>query len=94
MRVVLDRDNKLVATLGDGQYSQDDWNKIRTQERETFVPGKIPLSAQRLLRPRREHFRGGMGRGRQGYETSQSWLEVAERNSKQELLLQRTCACS
>ena len=39
--VVLDRDNKLVASLGDGQYSQDDWNKIRTQERETFVPGKF-----------------------------------------------------
>ena len=39
--VVLDRDNKLVATLGDGQYSEDDWNKIRTRERETFVPGKF-----------------------------------------------------
>jgi hypothetical protein len=39
--VVLDRDNKLVATLGDGQHSQDDWNKIRIRQRETFEPGKF-----------------------------------------------------
>jgi hypothetical protein len=39
--VVLDRDNKLAATLGDGQYSQDDWNKIRIRQRETFEPGKF-----------------------------------------------------
>ena len=39
--VILDRNNKLVATLGDGQYSEDGWRKLRLRERTAFVPGKF-----------------------------------------------------
>ncbi len=38
---LMDRDNKVVAHLGDGDYSEADWRKIRTQTRGQFTPGKF-----------------------------------------------------
>jgi hypothetical protein len=73
--VVLNRDNKLVATLGDGQYSQGDWNKIRTRERNTFLPGKFICPHSACFDHTGNIFVVEWRRGRQGYETSQSWVE-------------------
>jgi hypothetical protein len=39
--VVLDRNNKVIATLGDAGYTQEDWMKVRAQDRATFPPGKF-----------------------------------------------------
>jgi hypothetical protein len=38
---LMDKDNKVIAHLGDGEYSQQDWSKLRTQERDKFTPGKF-----------------------------------------------------
>lgn len=40
--VILDGDNKVAATLGNGDYStQEDWYKARQQARDTFIPGRF-----------------------------------------------------
>jgi hypothetical protein len=39
--VVLDRQNKVVATLGDSEYSREDWGQVRNQSPGTFVPGRF-----------------------------------------------------
>lgn len=40
--VILDRGNKVAATLGNGDYStQEDWYKARQQARDTFIPGRF-----------------------------------------------------
>src|SRR5260370_3866199 len=33
--------NKVMSHLGDGAYSQQDWGKLRTQERDKFTAGKF-----------------------------------------------------
>ena len=38
---LMDQNNKVVAHLGDGAYSQQDWGKLRTQERDKFTAGKF-----------------------------------------------------
>ena len=38
---LMDKDNKVIAHLGDGEYSQQDWSRLRTQERDKFTPGKF-----------------------------------------------------
>ena len=38
---VLDRKNNVVASLGDGEYSNKDWSSVRTQAPGTFVPGRF-----------------------------------------------------
>jgi len=40
--VILDKDNKVAASLGNGDYSnQEDWYKARQQARDTFKPGRF-----------------------------------------------------
>jgi len=39
--VILDRQNKVVATLGESEYSREDWSKVRNQSPGTFVPGRF-----------------------------------------------------
>ena len=39
--VVLDRSNKVVASLGEGEYSKDDWDFARNQAPGTFAPGRF-----------------------------------------------------
>jgi hypothetical protein len=38
---ILDRTNKVVARLGEGQYSTEDWATVRVQAPGTFVPGRF-----------------------------------------------------
>jgi hypothetical protein len=39
--VVLDRGNKVVASLGEGEYSNKDWSTVRNQAPGAFVPGRF-----------------------------------------------------
>jgi hypothetical protein len=39
--VILDRKNNVVATLGEGEYSRQDWSTVRNQPAGTFVPGRF-----------------------------------------------------
>lgn len=39
--IVLDRKNNVVASLGEGEYSKDDWSAVRNQVPGTFVPGRF-----------------------------------------------------
>lgn len=40
--VILDKANKVAATLGNGDYSTDqEWRKAREQARDTFIPGRF-----------------------------------------------------
>ena len=38
---ILDRQNKVVASLGEGEYSKQDWSTVRNQAPGTFVPGRF-----------------------------------------------------
>jgi hypothetical protein len=38
---ILDRANKVVASLGEGEYSNKDWSTVRNQAPGTFVPGRF-----------------------------------------------------
>ena len=39
--VVLDRQNHVVASLGEGEYSKEDWSTVRNQAPGTFMPGRF-----------------------------------------------------
>ncbi len=39
--IVLDRENKVVATLGEAEYSREDWSTVRNQAPGTFIPGRF-----------------------------------------------------
>jgi hypothetical protein len=39
--VILDRNNAVVATLGEGEYSKQDWSTLRNQPTGKFVPGRF-----------------------------------------------------
>jgi hypothetical protein len=39
--VVLDRKNNVVANLGEGEYSKQDWTIVRNQAAGTFAPGRF-----------------------------------------------------
>jgi len=39
--VILNAENKIVASLGEGEYSKDDWKTVRNQAPGTFVPGRF-----------------------------------------------------
>ena len=39
--IILDRQNKVVATLGEGEYSKTDWSTVRNQAPGTFAPGRF-----------------------------------------------------
>lgn len=39
--IILDRKNNVVASLGEGEYSNKDWNTVRNQTHGTFVPGRF-----------------------------------------------------
>ena len=39
--VILDRNNKVVATLGEGEYSKQEWSAVRNQGPGTFSPGRF-----------------------------------------------------
>jgi hypothetical protein len=39
--VILDRKNNVIATLGEGEYSKQDWSTVRNQAAGTFVPGRF-----------------------------------------------------
>jgi hypothetical protein len=39
--VILDRQNKAVASLGEGEYTSKDWATVRRQAPGTFVPGRF-----------------------------------------------------
>jgi hypothetical protein len=39
--IILDRKNKVVATLGESEYSREDWSTVRNQAPGTFVPGRF-----------------------------------------------------
>jgi len=38
---ILDRTNNVVASLGNGEYSNKDWSTVRNQGPGTFVPGRF-----------------------------------------------------
>ena len=38
---ILDRTNQVVASLGEGEYSNKDWSTVRNQASGTFVPGRF-----------------------------------------------------
>ena len=39
--VILDRKNDVIASLGEGEYSKQDWASLRNQAAGTFVPGRF-----------------------------------------------------
>jgi len=39
--IVIDRKNNVVATLGESEYSREDWSAVRNQAPGTFVPGRF-----------------------------------------------------
>jgi hypothetical protein len=39
--VIIDRRNNVVARLGEGEYSRQDWSTVRNQSPGTFVPGRF-----------------------------------------------------
>jgi hypothetical protein len=39
--IILDRKNNVVASLGQGEYSNKDWGTARNQSPGTFVPGRF-----------------------------------------------------
>ena len=39
--VVLDRRNNVIVSLGEGEYSKQDWDTVRNQGRGTFTPGRF-----------------------------------------------------
>jgi hypothetical protein len=39
--VILDRKNDVVASLGDGEYSKQDWSTVRNQAFGKFMPGRF-----------------------------------------------------
>ena len=39
--IILDRQNAVVASLGDQEYSNQDWSTVRNQAPGTFVPGRF-----------------------------------------------------
>jgi hypothetical protein len=39
--VILDRKNHVVASLGESEYSREDWSTVRNQSPGTFVPGRF-----------------------------------------------------
>jgi hypothetical protein len=39
--IILDRKNNVVATLGESEYSREDWSTVRNQAPGTFVPGRF-----------------------------------------------------
>src|SRR5579863_8579061 len=39
--IILDRNNKVVASLGDGEYSNKEWSTIRNQPPGTLTPGRF-----------------------------------------------------
>jgi hypothetical protein len=39
--IILDRKNSVVATLGESEYSRDEWSTVRNQLPGTFVPGRF-----------------------------------------------------
>ena len=39
--IILDRQNAVVASLGDQEYSNQDWTTVRNQAPGTFVPGRF-----------------------------------------------------
>ena len=39
--IILDRKNKVVATLGESEYSREDWSAVRNQAPGTFTPGRF-----------------------------------------------------
>jgi hypothetical protein len=39
--IILDRQNAVVATLGEQEYSNQDWGAVRNQAAGTFVPGRF-----------------------------------------------------
>jgi hypothetical protein len=39
--VILDRKNNVVVTLGEGEYSKQDWGTVRNQAPGTFAPGRF-----------------------------------------------------
>jgi len=41
--VILDRGNEVVASLGEGEYSRQDWSTVRNQAAGTFVPGRLSV---------------------------------------------------
>lgn len=38
---LMDKDNKVIAHLGDGGYTEPEWRKIRALTRDQFTPGKF-----------------------------------------------------
>ena len=39
--MILDRKNNVVASLGEGQYTSDDWKTVRNQAPGTFAAGRF-----------------------------------------------------
>jgi hypothetical protein len=39
--IILDQKNNVVASLGEGDYSRDDWSTVRNQAPGAFVPGRF-----------------------------------------------------
>jgi hypothetical protein len=39
--IILDRKNDVVASLGESEYSREDWSTVRNQAPRTFIPGRF-----------------------------------------------------
>jgi hypothetical protein len=39
--IILDRQNRVVANLGEGEYSKQEWSTVRNSAPGTFAPGRF-----------------------------------------------------
>lgn len=39
--IILNRENKVISVLGEGEYSREDWSTVRNQAHGTFAPGRF-----------------------------------------------------
>ena len=67
---LMDRNNQVITHLGDDSASQVERHPHAYPR--PFHARQIRLPARRLLRPRRQYLRSGMGRSRPGHQAAQS----------------------
>ena len=68
---LIDKNNQIVAHLGDSNAGVAGTTRCARETARVVHPGPVHLPARRLLRPRRQHLRRRVGRGRAGDEATQ-----------------------
>ena len=75
---LMDRENKVIDTLGRRQRGQDLGRSAQADAR-SFHAGQVCVSARRVLRSRGEHFGGGVGGGGAGEQAAEGGVKVSAR---------------